>query len=110
MIRHPVQRQQATGGGEGASAATGVDFGQKLSLAEASGSRDPIQHGPELRLQRHRRGMAGEGDRTFAEAAQRADFSTISAEAGAPFVRIAWWVSVTKTRAPAASRISARAA
>jgi len=50
MIRHPVQRQQATGGGEGASATTGVDFGQKLRLAQAAGSRDPIQHGPELRL------------------------------------------------------------
>jgi len=50
MIRHPVQRQQATGGGEGASAATGVDFSQKLRLAEVAGSGDPIQHGPELRL------------------------------------------------------------
>lgn len=110
MIRHPVQRQQATGGGEGTSAATGVDFRQKLSLAEAAGSRDSVQHGPELRLQRHRGGMAGERNRTFGKAAQRADFSTISAEAGAPFVRIAWRVSVTKTRAPAASRISARAA
>lgn len=110
MIRHPVQRQQATGGGKGASAATGVDFSQKLRLAEVAGSGDPIQHGPEFGLQRHRRGMAGEGDRTFAEAAQRADFSTISAEAGAPFVKIAWRVSVTKTKAPAASRISARVA
>lgn len=103
MIRHPVQRKQATGGGERASAATGVDFCQKLSLAEAAGSRDPVQHGPEFRLQRHRGGMAGERNRAFGKAAQRADFSTISAEAGAPFVRIAWRVSVTKTRAPAAS-------
>ena len=89
MIRHPVQRQQATGGGEGTSAATRVDFSQKLSLAEAASSRDSVQHGPELWLQRHRSGMAGQRDRTFGKAAQRADFSTISADAGAPFVRIA---------------------
>ena len=62
MIRHPVQRQQATGGGEGTSAATGVDFSQELRLAEAAGSRDPVQYGPKLRLQRHRGGMAGKRD------------------------------------------------
>jgi len=50
MIRHPIQRQQTTGGRQGPSPAVGVDLGQQLGLAEAAGSRDPIQHGPELRL------------------------------------------------------------
>ena len=110
MIRHPVQGQQTTGGGEGAATAIGVDLGQKLSLAELTRGGYPVQHGPEFRLQRDRGRMTRQGDRAFAQAAQRADFNTISAEAGAPWVRIAWRVSVTKTRAPAASRISARSA
>ena len=54
MIRHPVQGQQATGGGEGAATAIGVDLGQKLSLAELTRGGDPVQHSPELGFQRDR--------------------------------------------------------
>ena len=54
MIRHPVQSQQTTGGGEGAAAAIGVDLGQKLSLAELTRGGNSVQHGPEFGLQRDR--------------------------------------------------------
>jgi hypothetical protein len=109
----PLQRQKPTGRGQRAPSPTGIYIGQKASLAQPARFGDAVQDRPELRLQRDGGGMAGQKDRSFGQAsheAQRADFSTMSAEAGAPFVRTAWRVSVTKTSRPEGSRISARAA